>query len=474
MASLGDVPELVGFFSYSREDDADSHGGLSALRTRIQGELRGQLGRTAKTFRLWQDKEAIPSGTLWETEIKNAVGQAAFFIPIITPTVVASPHCRFELESFLARETELGRGDLVFPILYIEVPALEDAARRQNDPVLSLIARRQYVDWSEFRYLDVDSTEVRRAVGRFCADIRDALNRTWISPEERKQQQETALLARAEIDRQQREAEVKRRADEEARRATAEEERRQREAEAERRRAQAERQKAEQRRGRADADANLRRGAEAGRSGVPSWQKVQKSRLVLILGSIVGVAVIVAAGAWFAAPATHPPVTPPAVIPAPVPPPRTVPPEPFPPPPPVAPPSVKPAPAATIAVPGVSVPLGATIDRVRAAYSIQGDPTNGCGSSSPCIELTASNGLRFFFDDNKLLNEVRADAPFSGSIEGVRIGDSLHGVESKYGKPYTTFDYSPNTANLFRVNNVTLRCDVNNAGNVATIFVWLK
>jgi hypothetical protein len=66
MASLAQLPELVGFFSYSREDDEDSNGALSALRSRIQGELRGQLGRTAKTFRLWQDKEAIPSGTLWE------------------------------------------------------------------------------------------------------------------------------------------------------------------------------------------------------------------------------------------------------------------------------------------------------------------------------------------------------------------------------------------------------------------------
>jgi TIR domain len=106
MSSLADLPELVGFFSYSREDDQDSHGALSALRSSIQGELRGQLGRTAKTFRLWQDKEAIPSGTLWETEIKNAVGQAVFFIPIITPTVVASRYCRFELESFLAREVD--------------------------------------------------------------------------------------------------------------------------------------------------------------------------------------------------------------------------------------------------------------------------------------------------------------------------------------------------------------------------------
>jgi hypothetical protein len=207
-STLVDLSELVGFFSYSREDDTDSHGALSALRHRIQGELRGQLGRTATTFRLWQDKEAIASGTLWETEIKNAVAQSVFFIPIITPTVIASQYCQFELHSFLARESELGRGDLVFPILYIDVPALRDAARREKDPVLSLIAKRQYVDWRKFRHQDVRTREVSEAVEHFCTHIRDALDRSWVSPQERREQEETA--ARRQADReQQKEAEAR-------------------------------------------------------------------------------------------------------------------------------------------------------------------------------------------------------------------------------------------------------------------------
>jgi tetratricopeptide (TPR) repeat protein len=198
VATLSELPELVGFFSYSREDDTDSYGRLSALRGRIQAELRGQLGRTPKTFRLWQDKEAIASGTLWESEIKNAVSQAVFFIPIITPTVIASRYCRFELEAFLDREASLGRDDLIFPIVYIDVPGLEDGIDFENDRILSLIARRQYVDWREFRYLEVDSTEVRREVGRFCTDIRNALRRRWVSPGESKQQEEAAARQREE------------------------------------------------------------------------------------------------------------------------------------------------------------------------------------------------------------------------------------------------------------------------------------
>jgi hypothetical protein len=189
MSSLADLPELVGFFSYSREDDEDSYGALSALRDRIQRELRAQLGRSMRTFRLWQDKEAIAAGKVWESEIKAAVSQSVFFIPIITPTVVGSQYCRFELEAFLAREAALGRDDLVFPILYIRVLALEDSAHLQKDPVLSIIAKRQYVDWREFRLRDVNSTEVKEAVERLCANICDALRRPSLSPEEGKAQE---------------------------------------------------------------------------------------------------------------------------------------------------------------------------------------------------------------------------------------------------------------------------------------------
>src|SRR5205807_2174796 len=117
LSSLADLPELIGFFSYSRDDDTDSMGALSALRDRIQRELRGRLGRTKVNFRLWQDTAAIPHGALWEDEIKSAVGQSVFFIPIITPTSVRSPHCKLEFKLFLSREAELGRSDLIFPLL---------------------------------------------------------------------------------------------------------------------------------------------------------------------------------------------------------------------------------------------------------------------------------------------------------------------------------------------------------------------
>jgi hypothetical protein len=124
MPSLADLPELIGFFSYSRDDDSDSEGGLTILRRRIQNELRGQLGRTGDALRLWQDAEAIPPGTLWQSQIEAAVQQAVFFIPIVTPRVLNSQYCELEFQRFLTREKELNRTDLVFPIIYIEVESL--------------------------------------------------------------------------------------------------------------------------------------------------------------------------------------------------------------------------------------------------------------------------------------------------------------------------------------------------------------
>ncbi len=79
MSSLAELPEVIGFFSYSRDDDEAFQGTLSALRDAIQRELGAQLGRNRKNFRLWQDHKAIAPGTLWESEIKNAVAELGIF-----------------------------------------------------------------------------------------------------------------------------------------------------------------------------------------------------------------------------------------------------------------------------------------------------------------------------------------------------------------------------------------------------------
>jgi hypothetical protein len=174
MPSLTDLPELVGFFSYSREDDEDFGDVLSALRLRIQSELRSQLGRSRNSLRLWQDREAIAPGKLWQSEIEGAIDQSAFFIPIISPRMLKSEYCGIEFARCLLREENLGRNDLVFPILFVRVPELENDELWKPDKIMSVVATRQYVNWTEFRY-NFNAPEVRREIGHFCEKIADTL-----------------------------------------------------------------------------------------------------------------------------------------------------------------------------------------------------------------------------------------------------------------------------------------------------------
>jgi TIR domain len=189
---------LVGFFSYSREDDVDFNEVLSKFRNTIQAELSAQLGRNRDNFRIWQDRFAIPHGALWQKQITDGVKQSAFFIPIITPRMVNSPHCAFEFESFLAREKEIDRDDLIFPILYISVPELEDGTWKQNS-VLKIVNDRQYLDWRDYRPRELSDPEIRKELIQFCSNISNALRKPLVSPEERQQRQEAEAVGIAAI-----------------------------------------------------------------------------------------------------------------------------------------------------------------------------------------------------------------------------------------------------------------------------------
>lgn len=459
MSSLADLPELVGFFSYSREDDEDSDGALSRLRDRIHRELGSQLGRSRHEFRLWQDKSAIAHGTFWENEIKTAVAQAVFFIPIVTPRAMRSQYCGVEFKTFLERERELGRDDLVFPILYIRVPALEDERLWRDDPIVSVVAKRQYLDWQQARHRSFTEADVAQKIDRFCHNIADALRKPWVSPEERKAQEEVVARRQAETEteRQRQKAEAHRAADEEARQRAAEQARQKHEAHVERtqiaaleanahedeaeQRAEAERRRANE--GGLPGELEVRRRAEEEERGRLRASQARPSRLPLAAGLLLGVVLVGAIGAWLALSPTPAPVAPPGSTKTPASPAPTP-----------APPAARPA--AGTAIPGLSVAFGDTIDKVRSTYNIQGGPTNYCDAGKPpCFKLEVGNGLSFYFEHDEVLSLVQAVSPFSGSIGGVHIGDGLRSLP----KPYLVQRGSEtSTISIFKLDGDFLWC----------------
>ncbi len=132
---------------------------------------------------------------------------------MVSPSALNSPYCRFEFESFLKREKELGRDDLVFPILYITPPQLEEG-NTQNDAIISIVKDRHYVDWRRIRHRSKDAEEVKDRVEEFCKDIVKKVRLPWISPQERQ-----LIEERGRVEEQHRiqQTEGKRRAEDEQR-----------------------------------------------------------------------------------------------------------------------------------------------------------------------------------------------------------------------------------------------------------------
>ena len=158
LITTGDV---VAFFSYSRSDDDHDGADLSGLCKRFEEELRAQSGRPMKVF---HDRSDIEWGDAWKRKIDDAIGTVAFFVPVITPSFLASAECRRELESFRQRERMVGRDDLILPIYYIDVPAQGTVAQAGDDGIVTLLKARQYVDWRPLRHRSLRSAKGRQAV----------------------------------------------------------------------------------------------------------------------------------------------------------------------------------------------------------------------------------------------------------------------------------------------------------------------
>jgi hypothetical protein len=159
--------------SYTRFDDEYRHGYLSELGARISREVQLQTGQP---FPIFRDTQDIAWGQHWAERISNSLDAVTFLIPILTPGFFKSQWCREELERFLQREAQLGRNDLILPVYFIHIPALEKPDLRERDPLMQTIAARQRIDWRDLRFESFDSPRVRHMLARMAEQIADALD----------------------------------------------------------------------------------------------------------------------------------------------------------------------------------------------------------------------------------------------------------------------------------------------------------
>lgn len=146
------------FWSYAHQDDDLDGGRLLKLADHLRSEYALLTGNDLEMF---VDRDGIAWGDEWRKRIDSALVQTSFLIPLVTPRYFTRPECRRELLAFHAQAQSRDLNELILPVLYIPVV---DMTIENADEAVAIIARTQYVNWSDLRLSSVDSVEYRRQV----------------------------------------------------------------------------------------------------------------------------------------------------------------------------------------------------------------------------------------------------------------------------------------------------------------------
>ena len=161
--------------SYVNDDDKYANGKITLFSEHLSRAVKAHSG---KPFEIFQDKKDIKWGQPWQERINDSLDATLFLIPIITPSFFNSHACGDELERFLGREKDIGRGDLILPVYYFDYPVLNDKEKLKQDPLVEIIAARQREDWRELWHHSFNTRKLNKALEKMARRIIEALEKS--------------------------------------------------------------------------------------------------------------------------------------------------------------------------------------------------------------------------------------------------------------------------------------------------------
>jgi len=163
------MTDSTGFWSYVHKDDDADGGRIVKLAHDIVAQYEMQ---TNDTIQLFLDRDDMAWGNEWQAKLDSSLASVAFFVPVLTPRYFASAVCRGELNTFARRADDLGVGQLLMPILYMDFPGLDEDT--PTDDLVTLVKKFHWVDWRTLRFADQESAEYRRAVSELATRLVEA------------------------------------------------------------------------------------------------------------------------------------------------------------------------------------------------------------------------------------------------------------------------------------------------------------
>lgn len=168
---MAQFPRVV-FLSYVHNDNKQDADFLSKVRDKLEGELEMLSG---ESFTVFQDKVHIHTGHRWEDRISQYLAGSSLILPIVTPAYFNSEWCRRELDYFIARERQIGKGPLVLPVYYVESEKMDYPRRWPDDHKVQALSAYQFADWRKVRGMAINSRSVKQQVNRLATHILSSL-----------------------------------------------------------------------------------------------------------------------------------------------------------------------------------------------------------------------------------------------------------------------------------------------------------
>lgn len=159
----------VAFFSYTHADDEGDDGLLSSVRGRLENELRLTLGD--REVRIFQDRDDLNPGDVWEARLAKALDEAAYLIPVITPSFFASEICRREFMRFWDKANADPGSARIIPIYWRKHFPLDGVLPPTDDPLLKAVRSIQYDDWRDVRQLGISDRGMRQKIEAMAIDL---------------------------------------------------------------------------------------------------------------------------------------------------------------------------------------------------------------------------------------------------------------------------------------------------------------
>ena len=133
--------------------------------------------------------------------------------------------------------------------------------------------------------------------------------------------------------------------------------------------------------------------------------------------------------------------------------------------------------AQTANIEGMPIQVGDTLDKVQDVYksTMVPEPVTSIHEGEKGLRLK-TRGIWFFFDKGGKIDTIRLEAPFTGAVNGVRIGDTAAKLREALGEPVKTLK-PPVTpqydAYLYYIDDrTTARFDLDGDNKIETVFLF--